>query len=147
MSRTGDVLEVSTVLQPGAACTDVVRRALALNLDQDWQVRWVFTVPWLEWLKLLKAVAGLLNDNLNGSAVLRRGLEGVLSRIVTTRRELVAGGVREPERLAVRAIQSVGERVERQVASECHGSDDIGRRDERVCGRVSVITAGEIAVV
>ena len=47
----------------------------------------------------------------------------------------------------ISALQGVGERVEVQSASNGEGCDKLGRCDESVGGRVSVITAGEVTVV
>lgn len=41
----GDVVEVAAVLEPRARCADVVRRALALGLDQHRAVDVVLAVP------------------------------------------------------------------------------------------------------
>ena len=125
----------------------MVRCALALNLDENGEIGGSLTVPRLEWLELLETIALRVDDNLYGGAVLRRCLEGVLAGVVSARRELIAGGVRELEGLAVRSSKGVSERVEGQVASEREGSDDIGRCNEGVRSRVGVITAGEISVV
>ncbi|KAI6755925.1 hypothetical protein HG531_005031 [Fusarium graminearum] len=84
----GDVVKVTTVLQPGTG-----------HGDMD-----------------LKTVRGGGNVNIDTGAVLGGGL-------------------------------GVGERVEVKGASNRHGDDQIGRGDERVGGRVTVVSAGEVTVV
>lgn len=59
----------------------------------------------------------------------------------------MASGVRELERLAVGTSERISDGVEREITSEGHGGDEIGRSDESVGGRVSVVTAGEVTVV
>ena len=95
----------------------------------------------------MQTVALGVNSNVHGSAVLGGLLIGVLPRIVAARGKLLPRGIREFERLAVSTDESVGNRVEGQITSESHGSDDIGARHKGVGGRVRVITAGEVAVV
>lgn len=138
---------MSTVLQPRSTSRDVISRALALNLDQNRQISRGLSVPRLEWFKELKTVALGVNSNLDGGTVLRRGLEGVLSGVVATRREFVTGGVVEFESLSVSASESVSEGVESEVTGEGHGSNDLGRSDEGVGSRVSIVTASEVTVV
>jgi len=48
-----DVLEVTTVLKPGSTSGDVVGGALALNLDQNWEILGCLSVPWFERLQEL----------------------------------------------------------------------------------------------
>lgn len=125
----------------------MVSRALALHLDQDRKVRRRLAVPWRERRKKLETVALGVNGDLDGGTVGRRRLEGVLSGVVALRGKLVAGWVGELEFLAVGALEGVGERIERQVAGESHGGDDVRGGDEGVRGGVSVVTASEVTVV
>lgn len=143
----GDVLKVSTVLEPRATSGDVVSGALAENLDQDGEVMRLLAVPWLEGLEELKTVRSGADNDIDRSTVLRWGLEGILSRVIATRRKLVAGGILELEGLAISASEGVGQGVEGQVASESHGGDDVRGSDEGVGGRVGVVTASEVTVV
>lgn len=53
---TGNVLQVSTVLQPRSTSRDVIRRALALHLDQHRQVLGLLAIPRLEGLQELETV-------------------------------------------------------------------------------------------
>jgi hypothetical protein len=68
-------------------------------------------------------------------------------RVVALWWQLVTRGVSELERFAVGASEGIGERVESEVASEGKSGHNIGRSDECVCGGVSIITAGEVAIV
>ena len=73
----------------------------------DGEVGRGLTVPWREGLETLETLRLGVNGNLDRRTVLRRGLEGVLTRVVTARGELVAVGVGELERLAIGAGESV----------------------------------------
>ena len=64
--------------------------ALALYLDQNGQILGVLTIPLSKRPEELEAVALGVDDDLNRDTVLRGRLEGVLSWVVPTRRELKA---------------------------------------------------------
>ena len=145
--RTRDVLEMSTVLQPGSTSRDVIRCALALNLDQNRQIGGGLSVPRLERREELETFALGVNSNLDGGTVSGRSLESVLSGVVAARGEFVASGVVKLEGLAISAGEGVRERVESEVASESHGGDDFRGSDESVGSRVSIVTASEVTVV
>ena len=63
--------------------------ALALDLDQDGQILGVFAIPLFKGLEELETVALGVNHHLDRETILRR-LEGVLSWVIPTRRELIA---------------------------------------------------------
>lgn len=88
-----------------------------------------------------------VNSNLDLGAIRGRGLEGVFTRVIAARRKFVSAGIREFEGLAVRADEGVGEGVEGERSCEGHGSNDVGGGDKGMCGRVSVISSGEVTVV
>ena len=156
---------MSTVLEPGSTSRDVIRRyiltsatrlciveimirtALALDLDQDGEILGVLAIPRLEGFQELETVALGVNSDLDGSTVLRRSLEGVFAGVVATRRKFMSVRVVELEGLAINTSQSIGDRVESEIPSEGHGSNDIGRSDEGMGGRVSIVAASEVAVV
>ena len=54
----GDVVQVSTVLEPGSGHADVVGGALAEDLDQDGDILNVLPVPLVEWSQQLQTIAG-----------------------------------------------------------------------------------------
>lgn len=56
-------------------------------------------------------------------------------------------GIRELERLAIRALEGVGQRVESEISCEGEGSNEFGGSDEGVCGWVGIISASEVTVV
>ena len=124
-----------------------IHTALALDLDKDGEVSGGLAVPRREGLEQLETFRLGVDRDLNGGTVLRRGLEGVLARVVATRREFVSGGVGELERLAVSALKGVGQGVEGQVSSKGHSSDDIRGSDECVGSGVGIITTSEVTVV
>ena len=95
----------------------------------------------------METVALGINSDVDSSTVSRGRLESILSRIVTTGRQLIAGRVRESEGLAVRANERVSERVEGETTGKGHSSHDIGRCDEGVGSWISVVTSSEVTVV
>jgi hypothetical protein len=104
---------MTTVLQPGATSTDVVSgfgksvgqerthvrwgkgtlTALAVDLDEDREVSGGFSVPRLERRKELEARALRVNGDVDLGAIGRRGLEGILTRVVAAGREFISTGV------------------------------------------------------
>ena len=54
----GDVVQVSAILEPGSGHADVVRGALAVDLDQDGDILNVLPVPLVEWSQQLQTIAG-----------------------------------------------------------------------------------------
>ncbi len=143
---TGDVLEVTSVLEPWTTSGDVVGgwrveeyishfinvlleavllTALANGLDQNGSLNDVLAIPWLERLKELQSVGSWGNHDLDGTAVLRRSLEGILSWVVTLGWELETSWVRELELLAVGSGKRVGQGVESEVTGEGHGGDKL----------------------
>jgi hypothetical protein len=98
-------------------------------------------------LQDLQTFAVGINRNLNAHTVLRRRLEGILSRVITTGRKLESGRIREFERLAIRTIKSIGKGVEGETAAERHSGDDVGGCDKGMRGGVGIIASSEVTVV
>ena len=135
---------MSTVLQPRSTGRDVISgyktnsasvasihmkrtlTALALNLDQHGAVFGILSVPGSEGGEQLETVALGVNLNLDAGTVLGRALEGILTRVVSTGRELEAGRRREFEGLARRSRDRVGQGVEGEGSGECESSDNVG---------------------
>lgn len=156
---------MSAVFEPGSTSTDVVRcyqrtlkftktnhknrsrTALALDLDQDREISGGLAVPGLEGLKKLETVACGADSDGNSSTVFWGRLECVLTGVVSTGRKLIARGVRELEGLAISTGEAVGDGVKGEVTSKGHCSHDIGRGNESVRSRISIIATSEIAVV
>lgn len=126
---------------------DVISGALSLGLDQDRKSLGVLSVPGSERLEELEPVGGRVDDNLDGRSVSRRGGVGVLSRVVTVRRELLSIGVGELEVLSVSSLERIGEGVEGERSSEDHGGDEIRGSDESVGVDVGIVPSGEVSVV
>ena len=124
-----------------------VLTALALNLNQNRKVLWSLSVPRLEWCEFLETVALRVNCYLYACTVFWGRLECVLTGVVTTRREFVTSWGREFEWLAISTLERVRERVEGEITSKSHSSDEIRRSDESVGGGVSIVTASEVTVV
>jgi hypothetical protein len=147
----GDVVQVSTVLQPGAGHGDVVSGGLALALDEDGQIGSVLAVPCVEGREKLKTVGGGRDGDLDRRAVLGRSLVGVLACVVAVGGQTSTGRLLELELGAVggsqpvaiisirlfvkgRANLIVNKRIELKCTSDCHGDDKIRGGDERVGG-------------
>ena len=147
----GNVVQVPTVLQPGAGHGDVVSGGLALALDEDGQIGSVLAVPCVEGGEELKTVGGGRNGDLDGLAVRRRSLVGVLACVVAVGGQTSTSGLLELELGTVGGCQPVpllvikqneqegksaliDKGIEVQGTSDCHGDDEIGGGDERVGG-------------
>jgi hypothetical protein len=143
----GDVVKVTTVLQPGTGHGDVVGGGLALGLDEDGHVLGVLAIPRLERSKDLETVGGRGDIDTDAGTVLGGSLVSVLARVVASGRETVTSGRSKLELLAVLVLQGIGKRVEVEGSGDGHGDNQIGRGDERVSGGVTVVSAGEVTVV
>lgn len=121
--------------------------ALALDLDQDGEISGGLSIPRLEGLKKLETVTRGADSDSNGSTIFRGWLEGVLTRVVPTGRKLIARGVQELEGLAIGTGKGIGDGVEGEITSKGHCSHDVGRCDEGMCSRVSIVATSEVAVV
>lgn len=86
---------------------------LALNLDKYGQILWGRAIPRREGFQKLKTIGFRIDCNLNRETILWRGLEGILARVISTRREFETGGCLKLELLAVWGRKCVRERVER----------------------------------
>jgi hypothetical protein len=138
---------MTTIFEPGATSRDVISCALSLDLDQYREILGGFTVPRQEWSEQLEAVTLGVNSNIDGDPVHRRRLVCILTGVVATGWELLATGIGKLERLAVRASKSVGQWVKAKIARESKGSNDVGRSNEGVRGRIRIITTREITVI
>jgi len=118
-----------------------------LTLDQDRKISGVLAIPSVKRLENLETVGTRRNLDLDGRPVGRRSLVDVLTWVIAVCWETGTSGFLELEVLAVRVLEAVGERVEVQGTGQGHGDDHVGRSDERVCGRVGVVTTSEVAVV
>jgi hypothetical protein len=68
----GDVVEVATVLKPGASHGDVVRGALALGLDEHLDAQDVLPVPGVEGIQQLQPIGLGVNIDLRTKPKLRQ---------------------------------------------------------------------------
>lgn len=142
-----NVVKVTTVLQPWASHGDVVGGGLALALDQDREVLLVLAIPSGETTKDLETLASGRDSDIKRLTVRRRGLVGLVTRVVAAARETFTRGSLEEEFLAVLVLEGVSERVELKGTGDGHGNDKVRRGDESVGGRVGVVTASEVTVV
>ena len=143
----GDVVKVSTVLQPWAGHGDVVGSGLALALDKDGEVGGILAIPSLETTEDLQTLTLRRDSDSDGLTVSRRSLVGVTARVVALGRKTITRWGLEHEVVAVLVLQGVGERVEFESTGNGHGKDKIGRGDESVGGGVGIVTTGEVTVV
>lgn len=143
----GDVVKVTTVLQPGAGHGDVVSGGLALSLDQDRDIEGVLAIPGLEGLENLETVGGGGDGDVHAGAVLGRGLVGVVTGVVATSGETITRGGLEEELVAILILELVGQGVEVQGTGDGESDDEVRGGDEGVSGRVAVVSPGEVTVV
>ena len=120
---------------------------LSLALDEDGKVLSILTIPGREGREELKTVGGGRNGDLDGLAVRRRSLVGVLACVVAVGGQTSTSGLLELELGTIRRGQFVFERVKVQASCDGHGHDKVGRGDEGVGGGVGVITSSKVAVV
>lgn len=143
----GNVFKVASVLEPWSTSGDVIGGALALYLDQDRAALRVFAVPSRERCEFLKALRLGVDEDIDAVLVSWWWLVGVNTLVIPETRQIFSSWVGEFEGLAVCANQTVCHRVEAKRAGESHGSDDVWRGNERMGGRVGVVSAGEVTVV
>ena len=136
----GDVVKVTTVLEPGTGHGDVISGGLALGLDEDGHVGGVLAVPGVERREDLETVRGRGDLDLDGGAVGRRGLVSVLAGVVAALGETSASGGLKLELLAVLVLEGIGQGVEGEGAGNGHGNNEIGGGNEGVGGGVTIVT-------
>ena len=72
---------MTTEFQPRSSGRNVISCALALNLDQNWKVFKVTTLPFGERCKKLKTIRGRININYDAGTIFRGVLVGIFSGI------------------------------------------------------------------
>jgi hypothetical protein len=125
----------------------VISGGLALALDEDRDVSGILAIPRLKSGKDLETVTAGRNSDVDERTVLGRGLVGVTAGVVATSRETLTSGRLELELLAILVLQVISERVELEGTGDSQGNNKVGRGDERVGGRVGIVTASEVTVV
>lgn len=143
----GNVLEVTSVLQPRTGHGNVVSGGLTKRLDKDGHVNTVSAVPRLERRKELETVRLGVDSNLDRGTVLRRVLVSVHTGVVTLVGETETSGLSELELLALRVLEGISEGVESQVTGNGKGCDKIGGGNKGVGSGVGVVTGSEVTVV
>lgn len=104
----GDVVKMSTVLQPRTGHRDVIGGSLANSLDENGNLFNVLSVPSLERLEELQTVRSRRHGNIDGGAVLRRRLVRVLAWVIPASGQTIASGLLQLEFGAVRGGKLVG---------------------------------------
>jgi hypothetical protein len=97
----GDVVQMSTVLQPRTGHGNVIGGGLTLSLDEDGQIRGILAVPGIEWLQKLQTVGGRGDGNVDGRAVLRRVLVSILSWVIAVAGKTLTDWLLKLELLAI----------------------------------------------
>ena len=143
----GDVVKVTTVLQPRTGHGDVICCGFALTLDKDGEVGGILAIPGLESGQELETVALGRDSDADRLTVRGRSLVGVTAGVVALGRKTLTRGSLELELLAVLVLEGVGKGVELEGTSNGHCNDKVGGSNERVGGGVSVVTTGEVTVV
>merc|ERR1719244_1872441 len=106
-----DVLQVTSVLEPGSCCRDVICGALANDLDQYPHIKEISSNPLVEWTQQLKSVRGGRNINHYTRAVSWGMLIGILAGIKSISRQSISVRIGQLKFRSVRSWQAVGERV------------------------------------
>jgi hypothetical protein len=143
----GDVVKVSTVLEPGTGHGDVVGGGLATALDENGEVRGVLSVPGGERSEDLKTVRGGGNPDLDGRSILGRSLVRVTARVVALLGETSTGGRGKEKVVSVLVLDGVGQGVEVKGTGNRESGDQVRGGDESVSRGVGVVTSGEVTVV
>ena len=76
-----NVFQMTTEFQPGSSGRNVISCAFALNLDQNWEVFEVTTVPFGERCKKLETIRGRVNINSHAGTICRGVLVGIFSGV------------------------------------------------------------------
>lgn len=142
----GDVVDVTTELEPWASLADVIGGALAADLDKDGAVNEVLVVPSSEGMKRSKTLATFLEGNDDLGAILSGSLIDVLSRVILEGDSLTNRRSKEPF-LTVSADELVLARVEGETTAEGKSSHDCRRADEGVGLLVTISTGNEVTIV
>ncbi len=144
----GDVVEVTSVLQPWAGHGDMVSGGLALALDEDWETLSVLSVPCVEWLKKLETVGGWGDSDVNGGTLSWWSLVSVHSWVESAGSwERIPGWCLEHELVSVLVLELIGQWVEVEGTSDGHGDNQVWGGDEGVGGWVGIVTSSEVTVV
>lgn len=106
-----DVVQVSTVLQPGTGHRDVIGGGLALSLDENGQVGRVLAIPGIEGLEELETIGSRRDGDGDRRAVLGRVLVGILAWVVAVGGQTLTSWRLELELLAVGIFECIRQRV------------------------------------
>jgi hypothetical protein len=142
----GDVVDVTTELEPWASLADVIGGALATDLDEDGAVDKVLAVPSVEGLERSKTLAAFLEGDGDLGAILSGSLKDVLTRVILEGDSLTHRRSKEPF-LTVSTDELVLARIEGETTAESKSSHDGRRADEGVSLLVAISTGDEVTVV
>lgn len=74
----GDVVQMTTVLQPGTGSRDVIGGALSLNLNQHGQIFQILTVPFVEGFQQLQTLRFGIDSNSNALTALKSKIKFIV---------------------------------------------------------------------
>merc|ERR1719367_1048576 len=114
----GDVLQVSSVLEPRSSSRNVISCAFSLDLDQNSHVRQICSNPLVKWRQKLESVGAGGDVNNHAAAVLGWGLISVLARVESSDREAVTKRFGKFELRPVWTLDAVLGRVELQAPGQ-----------------------------
>jgi len=119
----GDVVQMSTVLEPRTGHGNVISSSFALALDENWNVVGILAVPGLEWLKDLETVRGWRNVNLNSGTVGGWCLISIFTRVKATSWKCLTSWCAEHKVIAILVLESIGQRVKVEGTSNGQGNN------------------------
>ena len=140
----GNPVDVAAVRKPLAPGGDVVRRALALRLNQQREIDVILAVPGRERGEEADTLGVRSHHNWDLLEVRDDAAADVRGEALS--REFFTDRSRELEGNAVRARHRALQRVEAHVTVNRHRHHDFRRREESLGLLAAVVTAGEVAV-
>lgn len=136
-----DVLQVSAVAEPWACRRDVISCALALHLDQDWEIDKVSTIPGTERRQPLDALGVWRDHDLYVVTIRRWRGEDVVCLGVT-----VFGQLGRRWRFKFEVPDRICSRIKVEPARKDFDDDSLGRCQEDTGGRIAIQPACEVSV-
>lgn len=141
----GDVVEVTSELEPWASSGDVISGALAFDLDEDLGVLEVLSVPGLEGSEKLKSSRLGVDDDFTGALSWWVSVV-VLASFPSFAGELVTVWGLKLELGSVGSSELVNFRVEVEGTGDSVNSGEFGRGNETVSHWVGVVSSSEVSV-
>lgn len=141
----GDVVEVTSELEPWASSRDVISGALAFDLDKDLGVLEVLSVPGIKWSEKLKSRGLGVNDDFTGAFSWWVSVV-VLASFPSLAGELVTVWGLKLELGSVGSSELINFGVEVESTSNSVNSSEFGRGNKTVSHWVGVVSSSEVSV-